>query len=253
LKRCVSLLLSMSLLVPRPALADAVHQCVQAAHEGQRLRDEGKLSSARNEFVQCSATSCPDPVRESCERWVAELDPRLPSIVLSAHDERGTDLSDVRVSLDGKELTRSLDGRAVTVDPGRHELLFEAEGFVPVRQFFIAREGEKLRAVTTAMGRPVREEPSPAAVATAPRPIAPMVVAGGAGVLGFTGFAVFGLWGKSERDRMADTCAAAQTCSDGDVSSAQTKYLVADISLAVGIIGVGVLAAYLIAPLVTRR
>ena len=240
-------------LVPRTAMADATHTCVEAAHEGQRLRDAGSLSASRPMFVQCSAPACPALVRESCERWAEEIDARLPTVVFGARDEAGNDLSQVRVAIDGKPLLQQLDGRSIAVDPGPHELVFEAAGFAPIRQFLVVREGERVRSVVAVFPKatptvaPPNEPASPPA--TPSRNLTPHFLAGGAGVLGFAGFAVFGLWGKGDRDRLAETCAPTRTCSSADVHGVQTKYVVADVSLLVGIIGTGVLAAYLIAPL----
>jgi hypothetical protein len=226
----------------RYATADATHTCVEAANEGQSLRDTGKLSAARDAFVQCSAAACPVLVRESCERWGLEIEPRLPTIVLGARDEAGSDLSEVRVSIDGKPLTGRLDGRSITVDPGPHELVFEAEGFEPVRQFLVAREGERVRGVVAVIQRrtPVAESQTAGGNRT------PLVLGGGVALLGLAGFTTFGLWGKREHDRLADTCAPSRTCARGDVRGVEMKFIVADASLLVGIVGVGVLAAYLI-------
>lgn len=219
-----------------PAFAgESTHVCVESAHEGQRLRDAGKLAGAREAFAQCRVDTCPTLVRESCEQWAADVDARLPTIVLGAKDDRGNDLSDVRVTSDGKELTRSLDGRSLPIDPGPHELVFETPGRAPVRQFVVMREGERVRPVVAVL-------PARAASAASPEPESspsrlPLVLAGAASVLGFSGFAVFGILGQNEKDRLADTCAPTETCAASDVSAARTKLIVADVSLLVGIAG----------------
>ncbi len=231
------------------ALADT-HACVEAAHEGQSRRDAGKLSSARNAFVLCSADECPAVVRENCQKWGAEIEMRVPSIVLAARDDGGRDLANVRVTIDGRELTRSLDGRSVPIDPGPHDIRFEAAGFNEATQSIIVREGEKVRnvlAVLSHASNAPRPKETPAEESK--RSSVPLIVSGGVAVLGGAGFAIFGLLGKSERDKMADSCSASQTCSSSDVSSAQAKWIVADVSLGIGIVGAGIFTALLVAPM----
>ncbi len=264
-------------LVARSAAADATHTCVAAAHEGQRLRDAGTLSAANDMFVQCSAPACPVLVRDSCVHWAEEVQARLPTIVVGARDDGGNDLTDVQVSIDGKLLLQRLDGRSLAVDPGPHELIFAAAGRGTVRQFVVAREGERVRSVVAVFPRPSPSSPSsspssslspssspssqsspssPPAPSSPESPIepapsrnrTPLFLAAGVGVLGLAGFTTFGLWGKSQADRLAETCAPSRTCARDDVRGVETKYIVADVSLLVGVIGAGVLTALLLAP-----
>lgn len=230
---------------PRAAAADGTRTCVQAAHDGQRLRDAGKLGEAEEALVTCSAPTCPAVVRDYCVGWLADVRARQPSIVLGARDARGNDLYQVRVLLDGRELATRLDGRAVAVDPGPHKLSFEARGRAPVRQFVVIREGEKGRTIVAVFADPVDRGRAP----SPPRRRGPMLLAGGVAAAGFAGFAVFGLWGQSERDQLADTCAPTRTCPEDEVAAARTKLVIADFSLVVGVVGAGALAALLVSPL----
>jgi hypothetical protein len=232
------------------AHADATHDCVQAANAGQALRDDGKLISARDLFVKCSAEVCPTLVRDSCQRWSSEVEERLPSITLGAKSESGEDLAHVSVSIDGAVVARELDGHAIAVDPGPHQLMFEADGLVPLHQSLIVREGEKARPVVATLTARRRESvvaPKPAS--TSQRRIVPLVITGGVAVVGLAAFSVFGLWGKSERDHLESTCAPTETCAPGDVSAARTKLITADVSLAVSVVGAGLFTAFLVAPL----
>ncbi len=231
-------------LVPRAAAADDTRICVDAAHQAQALRDGGKLAEARKAFATCSAPTCPQIVRGYCERWLAEVIALQPTIVLGARGPDG-DLYQVRVELDGRELATRLDGRAIPVDPGPHELSFETPGFPVVRQFVVIREGEKGRPVVARFTRP-----APAATrAGAGRRRTAILIAASGSALGLAGFAVFGAWGKHQRDHLFETCASTQTCSEDEVSAARTKMIVADVSLAIGVAGAGVLTALLLAPL----
>lgn len=224
-----------------PARADDVtHTCVQDAHEGQRARDAGRLREARDAFARCRADRCPAVVRESCEGWATEVEARLPGLVLGARDPAGADLTDVRVAMDGAPLAASLDGRAVDVDPGPHELSFEAPGRVTVRLRVLVREGERVRSVVAVLPpRDAAPEPTP------PRPsLVPLVVTGSVAAAGFTTFAVLGLVGQGERRDLERTCATSRTCAPDDVTSARTKLLVADVGLVAGLAGAGAFAVF---------
>lgn len=241
-------------LLPGVARAEGTtHSCVEAAHLGQEQRDAGKLTVAREAFLQCTAPSCPSVVRESCERWMSELDVRLPSIVVGARDEAGDDLVSVHVDMDGAPLTDVLDGRSMTVDPGPHELIFTAEGFSPVKQFVVAREGERVRTVvatmTRAPGAASKNGRNATATSTPPRHLPALLVSGGVTALGAAGFAVFGLLGQGEKRDLRDSCAPSRTCASADVDGARTKLIVADVSLGLGVVGAAVFTGFLLAPL----
>src|ERR1700733_143795 len=76
---------------------DGKQACIAAAELGQGQRDEGKYRGARAAFVECAEDSCPRVVRQSCTKWLRELDETAPTVVLGAKDEHGTDLTDVTV------------------------------------------------------------------------------------------------------------------------------------------------------------
>jgi hypothetical protein len=215
----------------RQAIADdPTHACVAAADEGQRLRDAGKLGAGREALLGCAAESCPTIVRESCARWIGEIDARLPTIVLSARDERGADLPAVRVSIDGRLAAPVLDGRSLAIDPGPHEIVFEARGRRTARQLVIAREGEKVRAISAVL---VADE---AVAAPKTRPsLVPVVIFGGVTAAALGSFAVLGASGESEREHLEATCAGAHTCSPGATSAARGKLIAADVSLVVAL------------------
>jgi hypothetical protein len=233
------------------ARADSTHDCVEAANSGQSLRDTGKLVAARAAFVHCSLEACPTVVRESCQRWDGEVETRLPTITLGAKDDAGADLSDVRVSIDDTVVTSKLDGHAIAIDPGPHDLIFHADGFVDAHQRIIVREGEKARPIVATLSKPADarapyvpyEHPEPK------RNLTPLLITGAVTVVGAAGFAIFGAWGQSEKNHLSDTCAPTETCASANVSAARTKLIVADISLAVGVVGAGFFTAFLIAPL----
>jgi hypothetical protein len=65
----------------------------------------------------------------------------------------------------------------------------------------------------------------------------------GIAVVAFGTEAYFGLSGLSDRSNLENGCGKTQTCNPSDVDSVRTKFTVADIALAVGIVSAG-LSAY---------
>jgi hypothetical protein len=230
-------------LAPSRAQATEVHQCVQAAEIGQRLRDKEMLKAARGEFITCASDACPAVVRQECVRWLADVDERLPRIVVRATDAASHDLSDVRVSIDGVLAQERLDGRRLEIDPGQHTLRFERGDRVggarsaPIDKQILVREGEKNRFVDVVLddGDKAARPEAPRA-AGKPFPLLGAVFAGVA-VLGGVGFAYFAASGQSDVDHLRTTCAP--RCAPGDVDSAKTKILVANVSLGLGVLAAG--------------
>ena len=96
---------------------------------------------------------CPALVRQDCAQWNSELAQTLPTVVFGARDERGRDLFDVIVSIDGEPIVKKLDGKSVTVDPGKHTFRFEAEGFPAVSETVLIKEGERARVFNVTFDR----------------------------------------------------------------------------------------------------
>ena len=238
-----------------PALADDKTRCISASEQGQQLRDDGKYSQARDAFTTCSRDVCPAIVRRDCTRWLAELEELWPSVVFGAKDEAGRDLSAVRVTMDGKPLAGSVDGKPLFVDPGAHVFRFEAEGHAPMEQDVVMHASEKGRAIDVQFG------PGGGAVAPLPRSAgngargSPAPEAGdapawawvlaGVAVVAFGTEAYFGVSGLSDRSNLeAQPCARTATCNSGSVQAVRNKFAVADVALGVGVVS-AVVSAYL--------
>jgi serine/threonine protein kinase len=73
--------------------------------------------------------------------------------------------------------------------------------------------------------------------------LVPAFIVGGIGVVALGSFAVFGLGGKSDVSTLEKECKP--NCAQSDVDSARTKLIIADISLGVGVVALGV-ATYMI-------
>jgi hypothetical protein len=60
-------------------------------------------------------------------------------------------------------------------------------------------------------------------------------------VLAFGAGLVLGVGAKADRDRLEDApCAATRQCPSSQVESIRTRYLIADITMGVGIVAIGV-------------
>lgn len=153
---------SAILAVARTASAD-LQACLSASEKGQRLRSAGKLREAREQFVICGDDKCPGLVRHDCNQWNAELQSSLPTVVFGAKDKSGQDLFDVTVSVDGQPLVTKLDGKSVSVDPGKHTFKFETAGMPPVTEVALVKEGERARNITVVFdgGQPAAPAPAP--------------------------------------------------------------------------------------------
>lgn len=224
------------LVVTGPARAEApdvVDACASASEKGQELRDQAKLVAARELFVACAAETCPAVVRKDCTTWLAEVDEALPSIAIHARDAGGRDLTEVRVTVDGAELLARLDGRARTLDPGPHEIVFEAHDLPSVTQRILLREREKGRLVDVVLG--AKEPPKPAdrgfSIPTG------AWILGGASLLGFGALAGFGVSAQTAADAMRSSCAPG--CSPGRVDEARRDLILANVGLGVGVLALG--------------
>ncbi len=223
------------------AHADTKDVCLQASERGQERRDKLKLRAARADFLKCAESICPAVLRPDCEKWSADVESRIPSIIVRARDEAGHDLVGVRMYVDGELLVTQLDGRLVAVDPGVHKLRFEMAGRPPVEMQVVVREAEKSRpldvtlpATTTA---PAAEaKPAVPSEPSRPIPVTTFVLAG-IGVAGVTGFALFASSAKNDVDTMRDTCAPG--CTTVQVETARTKGAIANTFLGVGILALG--------------
>jgi hypothetical protein len=149
IRRALRLWLSVCLCwagaaIARPARADDTKAaCLSAYESGQRLRKAGKLTSAVEKLLFCGGPACPAAMHRDCQGWLDQVRSALPSVVLRAFSPSGQLLLDTRVSIDGSEL-QPLDGHAIELDPGRHELRFEHPGYLSKDGSVFIAEGEKL-------------------------------------------------------------------------------------------------------------
>jgi hypothetical protein len=162
-------------LATAPARADDA--CMSAHEAGQRAKAAAQLTAARALFLTCARPSCPPALARDCGAWLEEVERLVPTVVASARDKLGRDMTDVRVSVDQRPFATVLDGKALPLDPGAHVFRFEHAEAPAVELTVLVREGDKGRTVEARFDWPEPGEP-------APRPVPPAIwVLGGLGLV----------------------------------------------------------------------
>lgn len=252
LTRHVSSLLAFGLLLAAaPALAAPPTQkeCLAAADDGQKLRDDGKLVSARDKFIMCAAKSCPNVVAKQCNQWLSDAEREMPSVTFRAIDDNGKETLEVKVSVDDKVVAQSIEAKAIAVDPGEHKVKFEKADGKSVEDKILLRPGEKNRLVelsfqTKAPPPPVAETPKPAPpIEPAPEPSRGFRVP----TLGWVGLGIFAAGGittiafasmaNGDESDLRGRCAP--SCPESEKSGIDTKIAIANVGLFVGLAGLG--------------
>ena len=233
--------------VATAANAEPVDACISAFESAQVERDQGRLTRSRELLLRCSGEPCPTVIRQDCREWLFELEPRVPTAVLRARLGDGSDLSDVRVFVDGELLVSKLDGRPIRLDPGERVLRWEHAGYEPVETRIIVREGEKNRFVSAVFKAAEGDsgagsEPSdegrgePDDAREEPRQVpASAWIAGGVGVAGLGTFTILGLSVQSREDDFESTCAP--DCTPTRVQALERDALIANVALGIGLAG----------------
>jgi hypothetical protein len=233
-------LLAIALIVPRAYAQEDKAACRKAFEQAQTLRDEGKLSAAREQMLMCSRV-CPAGFAKLCDTWVLDVEKALPTIVIRAVDEDGQDLSNTEATLDGKNV--KLDGKSVAIDPGAHALKLSAPTRPPIEKEIVVAQGEKNRViVVTIPSEKKKAVPPPARVESSP-PTAAYVVTG-IGIAALGGFAYFGLSADARHRELVNGCSKTASCSADDRDRVIRDWRIADAFLVSSVVLVGV-GAYL--------
>lgn len=219
------------------ALADN-DKCYASYETAQELRNKGELVAARDELKVCADPSCPAAVTGDCGPWLAAVEASIPTVTFVVKDEKGGDLEDVTVKMDGKEIVNRLDGKAVPLNPGVHTFTFTSNGRLTEEKKVTVHEGEKARTIDVTLNPTGGSGDGPKAGEGTKRKnlAAPFGVTVGLGVVGLGLWGVFGGLGLAEKSDAETTCAP--NCTDDDLSGIKTKFLVADISMGVGLASV---------------
>jgi hypothetical protein len=230
---------------PCSAEPKAKNGCVAAYEQAQVSRQDGDLLEAQQELVSCAGANCPDAMQADCSRWLGEVQVALPSVVFRVLTPSGADITDARVELDNQP-ERPLDGRAIVLNPGQHQVTVRAPHFTPVTLQLQFVEGQKLRQEALTL-RPVVSSaappespvhvPGPRSLPTQRHLTAVQWVGGGSAVVGVLGLTYFGLKARAGENDL-DGCSP--TCSRSAVADVKRNYLAANLSLSFGLVGLAV-------------
>ncbi|MFM2417637.1 MAG: hypothetical protein RL385_2360 [Pseudomonadota bacterium] len=143
----------------QPVRAD-VDICAAAHERAQLARLSGQLLLSRENARQCAQPTCHVLIQTDCTRWLGEINAELPSVAFSARSVHGETVSDIRVYIQGVLVGQPWDMREVPLDPGHHEVRFEAPGFAPVVVALTLHRAEA-RHVVQAVLTPLSENRAP--------------------------------------------------------------------------------------------
>lgn len=220
-------------LISSRAAADPA-ACAAAYEDGQRLMTTARLLDAAKQFRYCGSPACPDVMHAECLRFLDRVEATTPSVVVRLRPELERQAS---VAFD-QQSARPLDGRAVPLDPGPHELRVTTPGYAPAQRRFLVAEGERFKVLEIVLQPPQRTPTIPKRdKPPAPRrqrTVVPWVVTAAVATAGATGFAYWGLRARSGEERLDD---CSPNCPSARVDSVKRDYLLANVSLGVGVSG----------------
>lgn len=231
-------------------------ECVAAHEQGQRLSKAGRIREAVGVLGQCALETCPSIISVECSVWLAEAKRDLPSVVVEAIAFHGQAVVVQDLRIDGAPAAPS---EVHSLDPGEHTVVITtAAGSTASSTFSVAR-GEQRKRITVrlaappAPATPVATAPVAAPIPTSAPPPRPCPVTGtrlapsavpyawafaAAGGAALASFAWFGLSGRSKERDMDRDCAP--FCAQSDVDAMHRDYVVADVSLGLGVAALGV-------------
>lgn len=230
------------------------HLCVAAFRDAQLLEKGGKLTAAVGTYDACQRQWCPAELLQRCSALQTQLQSKLPTAVFFAKDSKDTDIPRYRVFVNGEEFVGADRGRALSLDPGTHRVRFTLDD--PPReheQMVRVAEGEKNRRVVAVFASDGAKPKPDASVGALPPPLATRSattispaawVFGGVSLLSLGLFGYFAARGYDDEQSLSSRCAP--SCPRADVDAIRTKYLVADVSLALGLVSAGFATYYFV-------
>ena len=230
-----------------------VQACERTYQRGVKLERANRLVEAHEALQTCATAVCGEFLHHQCAAGRDRIAADTPSIVPLVTDDAGTTITDVEVALDGEVVTSMIDGLAIHVDPGPHELTFKRNGALIGTQKVVAVQGRRNQPVAiqlhTPKPVPALAEPQPAppkvpeaALSELPAPATPKrgsylgsYVLLGTGVAALAGYGMLTAWGSSDNDQLAK---CTPNCLQSSVDHIHDLYLAANISLGVGVAAV---------------
>lgn len=236
-------------------------ECVDAHGRAQDLRERGQLARARQTFLTCAQSSCPNVVQQDCARFSEELAQLVPSVTFGARDSSAADLPNTTVYVDDVLLaTRLDDGRSYELDPGKHVVRYVHDGKETSLKI-VLNQGERGRLLVATFvdkAPAPRREAAPAETTEPPaneprRSVLPLVIAGLGAAAAVTGGVLYAVGSSSVPDACTvSTRECATAPNDPALGKAESGVRLSNTGLAIGITGavtlVGGVVWYLLQP-----
>ncbi len=222
---------------------ESKRMCASAFANAQRLMRAGNLLQAKTKLIQCGGLECPAAMHPDCQQWLSSVEASIATVVFEVSSAEGRPTGEVRMAVDGGE-SGALDGRAVSFDPGAHDITFVASGFAPTTIHVVVSEGEKLRRevvrlaslpVTRQLGTPaLRANVAPTesgdSKVRGTRLTTPIILAASGAALAGASAVYFGLKARSD-DRKLDGCAPSSSCTRDATDQVGREYLWTNLSI----------------------
>ena len=117
---------ALGVVAPRAAVADTpvtdeTRECATAYELTQRQQQKSDLVEALTSAERCARPSCPALLKDECNRWVSELRPKVPTLVVRVRGADGCARTDAKLEVAGST-QKHPDLDALLVDPGVHEV-----------------------------------------------------------------------------------------------------------------------------------
>jgi hypothetical protein len=266
LRSVISSIAALVLLSTRVAAADppTKQQCVVANETAQDLQRSGKLIQARLQLLTCAAGACPAAVRQDCAESLRAVEQAMPTVVLTPKDAVGGDASAAALTIDGVAQTVVLDGTPVAVDPGLHTFTVALTGRQTVSIRLLLKPGDRVvrDVVFKAASAAAKDVGSRSAGEAAAGPVsAPGGAEGnvrsvrriawsaiGAGGAGLTLGTIFGFLALGRKAALGRECrgTVCPEAAAGDIEGLHVNAVAANISFAIGLLGLGAGGALLL-------
>ena len=235
MRRAIAIELVLGSIMALSGIAHAdVAACAAAAEQGQDLARAGKVKEAKDAFRRCTATDCPDLIAHDCAGFLASAESRIASASVTVTDAHGAKLPTAVVEMDGSAIDWT-SASAIRVDPGVHTFVVRNDGDVTVERRVEFAEGSTVAVGVEMMPVLAEPQPSPMPPRRKSKPLfAGSLATSGVAVAGFALFAGFGEAGLSQQSELRAQCAP--HCTSSQVDPVSTKFMVANVSLIVGVV-----------------
>jgi hypothetical protein len=211
--------------------------CISTHADAQVLVRAGQLLQARQRFEACAIPDCPQLIQKDCKNLGKAVDKSIPTLRLSLREPDGNVVNGFEVEIDGVALALSASESSIEVNPGEHRLRLTAVSFPPAEVSVPVRRGEKDQRVIVQLAP---RDPASRKV----RSLGQILT--GVGALGLVTFISFGVSAHLDKDALGDRATRPESERDYQLAERMhQKSVVADISLGVGLVSLGV-ATYLL-------